>query len=230
MPYRGVWGDSAYFRVDKKLNSAWQMSEVAAVSSAAGRCHSVRGWRCVRSIVPLPRNVKINCETRAVLLMLRTYALYNRSRQVVGLLAAISAIGTGITVVRLHSHTHKLALVRCRLTHFLSPVGCPWRQGEVSRLARRLAVGWVRPPGNPEAVSIGSRMPDTVLACSLCTATTAEVIVSICAISIHRTNWKLIPGARCRCCSGVELDPRLRRDSLWLDAVAGVERGSDVEP
>ena len=105
MPYRGVWGDSAYFRVDKKLNSVWQMSEVAAVSSAAGRCHSVRGWRCVRSIVPLPRNVKINCETRAVLLMLRTYALYNRSRQVVGLLAAISAIGTGITVVRRHSHT-----------------------------------------------------------------------------------------------------------------------------
>ncbi|KAM5538840.1 hypothetical protein V8D89_007562 [Ganoderma adspersum] len=33
-----------------------------------------------------------------VLLTLRTYALYNRSRQVVGLLAAISAVGTGITV------------------------------------------------------------------------------------------------------------------------------------
>ena len=104
MPYRGVWGDSAYFRVDKKLNSAWQMSEVAAVSSAAGRCHSVRGWRCVCSIVSLPTMSKLTVR-RAVLLMLRTYALYNRSRQVVGLLAAISAIGTGITVVRRHSHT-----------------------------------------------------------------------------------------------------------------------------
>ncbi|KAI1790905.1 hypothetical protein LXA43DRAFT_890166 [Ganoderma leucocontextum] len=93
-----------------------------------------------------------------VLLMLRTYALYNRNRQVIFLLSVICAIGGAVTVVRRCIHT----LVNDFLV--VSPlvrrlVGRRRRARGPCRLAQRLAVGGVRPPDLPETVSMHARRP-----------------------------------------------------------------------